>query len=199
MIISHSKKFLFFHMYKVAGTSITSLLHKNGGENHWEINGEGTPGARHTTCKQALEHNKYKELIKEYYTFCFVRNPWDWTLSNYLYAKSCSIHPQYQNINNNGISFEDYVEGRYCGTQFNFLSDKNGSLEHFDFIGKFENLNDDILFLAKKLNLKGNLSHQNKTEIKSGNYMDYYTEALVKTVEETCAKDIELFGYKFGE
>ena len=177
-------------MYKVAGTSITSLLHKNGGKNHWEIAGQ------HTNCRKALEHNKYKELIKEYYTFSFVRNPWDWTLSNYLYAKSCSMHPKYELIND-GVSFEDYVKGQYISSQFNFLRDKDGSIEHFDFIGKFENLNDDILFLAKKLNLKGSLPYINKTKIKSGNYRDHYTETSMKAVKEICAKDIELFNYEF--
>lgn len=179
-------------MYKVAGTSISHLLqnNKNGGKQHWEI------GGQHTNCRKALEHNKYQELIKEYYTFSFVRNPWDWVLSNYLYAKSCKMHPRYQLIKG-GISFEDYVQKKYIGPQFNFLRDKDGSIDHFDFIGKFENLNDDILFLAKKLNLKGDLTYKNKTKIKSGSYRSHYTESSMQAVAELCAKDIELFNYEF--
>jgi len=195
MIISHSKKIVFFHMYKVAGKSITSLLQENGGEMHWEISGQ------HTSCREALEHNKYKALIKEYYTFAFVRNPWDWVLSNYLYAKSCKIHPRYETINNSGMSFEGYIQkiitDQYIGPQFNFLMDKDESIDHFDFIGRFENLNDDILFLVKKLKLEGGLPYKNKTEIKSGSYRDHYTEKTKKQVEEIFAKDIEVFNYEF--
>lgn len=104
-------------MYKVAGTSITSLLWENGGRNHWEITGQ------HTNCREALEHNKYQELIKKYYTFSFVRNPWDWNLSNYLYVKSCKTHPKHH-LFKDGISLEDYIQEKYIAPQFDFLRDK---------------------------------------------------------------------------
>ena len=83
-ILSHSKKFIFFHNYKVAGSSISNVLSKY--EPHYWIR----TALRKSGIKKYYPHLanftrhasavEVRELIDEdtfnnYYKFTFVRNP----------------------------------------------------------------------------------------------------------------------------
>jgi chondroitin 4-sulfotransferase 11 len=67
----HSKKCIFVHIPKTAGTSVTDALF-------------GTPRPRHRPLQwyEGME----PELYKEYFKFAFVRNPWDRLVSGYHYV-----------------------------------------------------------------------------------------------------------------
>ena len=63
MLINHNYKFIFVHIQKTAGTSITSVLN--------EIPGTEPLYYSHS------QINVLKEEYEDYFKFCFVRNPWD--------------------------------------------------------------------------------------------------------------------------
>ena len=74
MLLSESKEFIFFHLYKTAGTSLRHVLKPYCGLNeskHYNVNGYLT--------------NADKDIYEKYFTFGFVRNPWDWQVSLYHY------------------------------------------------------------------------------------------------------------------
>jgi len=68
------------------------------------------------------------------------------------------------------------------------------NISELDFIGKFENINDDFIFVCKKLGIKSlSLMHQNSTNpIKLS---EYYDEETIKKVSEFYKEDFELFNY----
>src|ERR1700751_431603 len=99
MIISHSKKFIFIHNYKVAGSSVTEALSKYsdrsyGNANSWHKLLYATGIYPKIYCGQFNHHIKGPEMQKmipdrvfnSYFKFGFVRNPWDWQVSLYNFA-----------------------------------------------------------------------------------------------------------------
>ncbi len=94
MIISHEYKFIFIHIGKTGGTSIEKVLC-----NHLNIDFEQTKKSpegkwwKHIWAKYMKEYVG-EEIWNDYFTFAFVRNPFDMILSLYsMYTQ----YPEYTN------------------------------------------------------------------------------------------------------
>lgn len=216
MIISHSKKFIFIHIYKTAGTSITQALlpHARFVEkistyypshilikilNHFfglnEMGNSWINGvSKHAT---AIEIKKYldKKKFKEYYKFTFVRHPMDWLVSLYEYIKN-TRHKD-QNLLKK-ITFKEFVLReikKKSPLQIDFLTEDNKFI--VDKICKFENIDKDIETLFKILNIdlkKNKLNHLNKSP-RVTNFYEYYDNELEEIVRDYYSKDFKLLGY----
>lgn len=217
MIISHSKKFIFIHIYKTAGTSIsaellpyarfiekfsnyysTSVLVKivnylfnlNDHGNKW-INGV------HKHAK-ASEIKKYlgKKKFEDYFKFAFVRHPMDWQVSLYEYIKN-TPHKDHNLVKE--ISFKEFVLmeiKKGSPRQIDFLYEDNNFI--VDKIYKFENFREEVKKLFKILDInfkEDSLKHLNKSP-RSKNYNHYYDSELEKLVRDYYSDDFNLLGYK---
>ena len=136
------------------------------------------------------------ELYNDYFKFGFVRNPWDWQVSLYFFIKQNKDHFQHEIVKNFN-SFDEYIEaGLYKRNrrQKNFFTDKKGDLI-VDFIGKFENIDEDMQKVLNAVNLQDQvvLPHTNKSSHRD--YMSYYNKHTYKLIEENFKEDIEMFGY----
>jgi len=206
MIISHTKKFIFIHNYKVAGTSIRKVLneysyHKNISNRlksylgiYPKIYSDDFSGHIKTyDLKKQLPEN----IFYDYFKFGFVRNPWDWQVSLYEYALKNKNHYQHKLISE-FKNFEEYIYWRIEKDkhyQKDFFYSPDGTLL-VNFIGRYENLQEDFKFVCNKLGIqKSFLPHLNKSSNK--NYRLYYSTALEKVIEKAFYDDIKLFNYKF--
>ena len=194
-LIGYDKlKCIFVHIPKTAGTSITNGLFEN-------------MGGSHRTIKNYLLYFNNKDF-KNYYKFCFVRNPWDRLVSSYIFLKNGGMHDGdakwAKKYLSNCKNFEDFVinflQGKavldyiHFKPQFEFISFKNKI--HVDKIYKFENIQSAIDDINKILNINVLIEHQNKSKKVKG-YKEYYNEETMKIVANLYKKDINLFDYKF--
>ena len=84
MIISHKHKFIFICNGKTGTSSIEAALqqHQEGVEFETGVEGLYTP--KHVP-PVVLRSQLGPEIWDEYFTFTFVRNPWDWFVSQYFW------------------------------------------------------------------------------------------------------------------
>jgi chondroitin 4-sulfotransferase 11 len=218
MLISHEEpKFIFIHIQKTGGVSISNLLRR--------YSPTTTPGRglRHISARRAL---KQVENPDDYFKFAFVRNPWDRLVSWYTMIDEArkgvadgTAEPMTRRLikKNNlfkyvlrcGPTFDEFVinctekqwmgNGYYSFTfnQLRYLTDKNGEVL-VDFIGRFENLAQDISHVFDKLGLEASqleIPHENRSA--HSHYSEMYTPETREIVRKRFRRDIEFFGYEF--
>ena len=80
--------------------------------------------------------------------------------------------------------------------QLDWFVDPNGNVLA-DFIGKFERLDEDWAFVAKKLGVSENLPHQ-RANPRTRHYTEYYTPRTRDIIANKFKVDIERFDYEFA-
>jgi len=196
------RKCIFIHVPKTGGSSIANVF-SNLPDNVQRIN----PYIR------LHEHIKAKEIRdiigskmwESYYSFAFVRNPWDLMVSCYhWWLQRADIKCFRQDIYNIKAmeNFSCFIESKYgtkmineCkGNLYNWISDEGEVI--VDYVGKFENLQNDFDQICLNLNMDYiHLPHVNKT--KRAHYRHYYNNKTKKLIAERFYKTIEVFNYEY--
>ena len=79
-------------------------------------------------------------------------------------------------------------------TQSSFLT-MSGKV-HVDFVGRFENLNDDVHSVMRDMGIKrDDVPHENKTKKKDGNRIELSNDS-VNILLKLYSEDFKNFGYK---
>ena len=212
MIISHKHKFIFFKTRKTAGSSIQVSLAKQCGENDI-ITGqyrEGIDDNSHTTGLNMdkfwtihphptlLETKQFlgEDIWESYFKFGFVRNPFDIAVSRYHWNmkgksnQTTSIDGFRNWVKTGGLEQFDELHNYLC---------YNGKID-VDFIGLYENLQEDYDQVCDHLNLeKQQLSKMKVGFRDSKRYIDFYDDESQQIVHEFYKKDLDLFDYKFNQ
>ena len=182
-MISDKHKCIFIHINKTGGTSISQAL--GGGR-----------GGKHASAMRLRK--RFPEKFEDYFKFTFVRNPWDKLLSQYFFRVKDKV--RLRALGRSEVSFKEFVKKPFPGPhwgQLDILSDKNGTIL-VDFIGRFENLQDDFNVVCDMLEKPPKkLPHVFGTQHKP--YWEYYDEESRMFIAKKYKKDIEYFGYKFGK
>ena len=189
MIIDDEKKFVFICVAKTASTSMRRRF------GYFE---DPPPHIYHMFLKDILDKNPH---TKDYFKFGFVRNPYDRLYSTYinlkyeghLWATALKAKRTFEEfvLDFEGSKYSDYI---HLQPQINYLI--NGESIGLDYVGRFENLNDDFRDIEKILGL----SHVKlKKERYSRTYpLDpkFYTNSMRGVVCEIYGEDFERFGYE---
>ncbi len=196
MIISHGTRALFIHIQKTAGSSIEEALRSAD----TGIAGNIYDGKRHIRARD-FRSMVASEIWDSYFKFAFVRNPWDRLVSWYAMCIENPSNDFTRHIKRNAPTFSDFIKKTTHGiaekttwNQADYITDEQGLLL-VDFVGRYENMREDYACLARKLNLRLELTHVNSS--KHGNYRRYYTAETREIVRRRFHKDIQAFGYEF--
>lgn len=185
-MIDIQRKFIFIHIPKTGGSSVTYALFPKLRGKWGKYKGHFLP-------------NEYEPVLwKHYFTFCFIRNPWDRMVSLYHY------HCDGVYLVNNAdiefkefcLSFPKYVKhGYHKLKQIDYLY---LGKEKIDFMGKFENLEQDFQNICQRLNIIRSLPHLIKSE-RQKDYRLYYDRETKDFVYNYFYEDIQLGNYQFDE
>lgn len=197
-MISHTKKFIFVHINKTGGTSVSKNIKKyvSFSPHKHEMMFRKMPN-NFVNKSDGNLYNQCRFPFEDYFKFTFVRNPYDRIVSNYCYANQKWGLPC--------TNFKDYLTNYLPNfsrklihlNQYDWISDFKNNIR-VDFVGLFENLQEDFSIICDKIGIPHQeLPHINATEHK--HYTEYYDEETKEIVAEKYAKDIEYFGYKFNE
>lgn len=194
-------KCIYIHVPKTGGTSIANVLN------------DLKPSRSKSQKLRLHEHVKaheVKRLIGEenwsqYFSFAFVRNPWDLMVSCYHWwlqkADSIYFKQDIELIRQLG-TFTEFMYSRYgqllineCeGNLFDWISEEDKLI--VDFVGRFESLQADFNQVCNHLDIEPiELPHTNQTSRRD--YRDYYNDATRLMVAKRFQKTIEYFGYHF--
>lgn len=208
MLISKKRNFIFIHIYKTAGTSITSaLMPFTQGTGRRIVNRvlkkinfpslffDPQPYEGHIKAFEIIEAMG-SDAFNSFFSFAFVRNPWDWNVSLYNFILKEKNHPQHDFVKKFG-DFGEYIEWRcenWVTCQKEFICSKHNELL-VDFVGKYENINADFKKICSHIGISASLPILNVS--KTQPYQQYYTKKTSELVRQTFESDIELFEYDF--
>ena len=170
MIVDDKNKFIFVHVYRTGGSSIDRSFGGN-------IKGLST-------------HTKLETIPnwEDYFSFGFVRNPWDRMVSSYMYL---TARGQYTG------TFEEHIRLFTVGNlQTSKKYAQNDMLKNCSYVGRFEHLQEDVDECCTLIGIPPiELPHVWKTDHKP--YQEMYTDEHRDIIGNALSGDIEHFGFTF--
>lgn len=181
-----NKNFLFIHIPKSAGVSVqkSGLIKSEDWQNH----------------KPA----KQIENLDNYFSFAFIRNPYEKVLSSYFFYFKKSKHDYFKNFFLKYPDFEKFVidfansntlndfHFRMCS--YDFVSSDSGEIL-VDYLGRFETLNEDF----EKIQTLNGVQKNNLIKLNFHNvslhedWRIYYTVQMSEIIYYYFKKDFEYF------
>ena len=165
-------------------------------EGYWNSSNKG-----HINFNSDRPIYKSLDLNKFDFSFSSIRNPWERILSAYHKGGWEHRRGEYPTFNScvKAIKYDDIScsASKWHVTSLHRHLVRNDKLI-VDHLIRVENLQEDFNVVCDKIGIpKQQLPHINKSKHK--HYTEYYDDETRKIVAEKYRKDIEYFGYKFGE
>ncbi len=215
-MISYPYQCIFVHIPRTGGSSIERLLwpakEDRNEKNLWMgftdpyHNKYQTGGLQHLLASQ-IRREVGEETFRRFFKFAFVRNPWDKTVSQYLYMKRRKDLRAFIGMAEHD-SFNHYLtliaakKHVQWEAQYRFIYSETGR-QLVDFVGRFEHFRRDLQEVLERLGIRTRIlgvpvkriPHLNRSVRRP--YREYYDCEARERVRDMYRRDIELFGYRF--
>ena len=194
MIISHKNKFVIINPPKTGSGFREEVFYE-----HSDISIKTHEINRHANLRQThLYLSKSGKRPLDYFSCCFVRNPWKrfaswWNMNVNQMMDSGSIKNPGQALNSG--QFSEFIK-KIKRSQYDFLTSGNYIV---DFIGSLENMRGDLSYIGKKLKLDLNI-HENVEKIQNYHSVisELWTQECVDLIAEREKEVIILKNYDFN-
>jgi len=193
-MISHISHCVFVHIPKCAGSSINQQL--------------GLQSLGFSGHAPASYHIDY---LKDYFSFTFVRDPYDRIASAYRYFQSLGVGHRWYKRNKiisdlaSSLDFDGFID--HIPDFMKLMKREEGSFEsgiHFqpfdyfideplDFIGRFENIQEDYAYILARLGKR--TQRLIKTNSTQSNYFTIYTRDSRLKVYYLYKEDFQKYQY----
>jgi len=199
MLISKDKQFVFFHIPKTAGGSMTALLSKytdkqidikdkskQGWMTRYHVN---TKKQSFNSMHSFVDPNYNDHNCKDMFSFSFVRNPYTRIISLYKFLK------RYKHLTFLGFCQYLNVNKQVNVNQYKYLTLQNEI--PLDFVGRYENIKEDFDYVCEEIGIPEryiDLGFEHKQDLI--NYKDYYCDESKKIIDEIFDMDFKTFDYK---
>lgn len=194
-----TRQALLIHIPKTAGVAVSMALF-------------GMDHARHVPWHVWRYADAWK--FHRYWTFAFVRDPWDRLVSAYSYLKQGGWHRgqgEWGEIDRAWAdryatgSFDDFVRHTlrpemlhstvHLMPQHYWICDDRGRIR-VDWVGRYERLAEDFAAVARRLGVGATLPLINASD--RAPFTFYYTEETAAMVGRIYQRDCEIFGYRWA-
>lgn len=194
MIISRKHKFISLDPPKT-GTNYRQNFFIRNEESSFTVK-----KLQHANINEIKEY--FSDDFDDFFVFTFVRNPWERYVS-WFHWMNRDMPREVINKENFSLFLERHLVSNARNPYLKIQQPQSswfmneGEL-NVDFVGSLENMEDDMKFLLKKLNLTGNLTNKksNAVDRKKSTFKLYNQDSIDLVAEkEKCV--IELKGYKY--
>lgn len=223
-IVSHTNKFVFIHIPKNAGSSVSSvfepyasrhsidckltrssvdIISQNTGVNLYRML-NGRIIAEHASLNEVT--NYFPEIKSDnYYKFAIVRNPWDMVVSSYHYnrnhSKSRFLRTYYWKIRKlkfrEWIDFhQDFLEQGFIKTQSDMCRMNDQGPIDIDTLVRFEDLEKGINRVFDDLGIPA-VKVPRRNNSKRTSYRNAFDTESAKVVAKLYEEDLDNFKYTF--
>jgi chondroitin 4-sulfotransferase 11 len=203
MIVSHSLRAIFISNPKTGSKSVEAALAQFQDEPSLDnITRVGLYTQGHIPAYE-LRGLLGDSIWDAYFKFAFVRNPWDWFVSQHFYNLQKREIPHHVD---GPLSIQEILRSyrflrSYRGAQWvdpacqnAFVCDEGGQIL-VDFIGHFEYLLEDFMITQSIIGCQADLLHVNASTHR--HYEEYYDHETRELIRQLYRRDIELFDYDF--
>jgi hypothetical protein len=187
-VVSHKWKFIFVHVPKTGGTSVSGpkTIWQNAALFRFLGKNDVRPGGHRTAAKL----RELYSCFDEYFKFAFIREPLERTVSMYWAVHRTPIR--------GNVSFDEYVSVlpvaskiAHFGFPQSWWIKENGDVG-VDYVGDFAKLDRCFVEVCDKIGLPRirvpRLNSSGRTD-----HLDVYSERTERIVREVYAEDFELY------
>lgn len=217
MILNHTHRFLFVHVPKTAGTTVTRALAPLTTFRDIELGGtkygEALQGLfasrfdlrKHSTAA-AIKGKCPGHIWRDFFVFAFVRNPYARAFSLYRFLQRWKDGPHHKDVA--GLDFEGFLDledlasGRIeiARPQCHWLAPEGHLIKGIDFVGRLETFDQDFGFVLSVIHRRptewDGARHDNESA-RQGEWQDAMTPFARARIEALYATDFETWSYPF--
>lgn len=149
-----------------------------------------------------------RRTFASYFTFTFVRNPWDRLLSAYTFlarggwdendrawsARHLSPYRDFADFVRRGLDRPEIQGYTHFIPQHEYVCDMHGRVL-VKYVGYFETISRDFRAIGRRIGIEAELSFTNRGA--DTDYREAYDHETRAIVARVYARDIEIFGYDF--